>query len=550
MTTVVSRRVKTGSLLLFAIGVAGAAAIHRATHGVWFGPRVAVGPAPAAGWFAGSVPAWPAPAEARRDAWTAWNPIPVGLIIRGVRGERPDDVWAWSDWGIMHWDGRRWTRVRRPLRGYGTIAAVGESEGVLWVRLERLHLGRSRGCILEADRIETHDWCRKDGEWRLDGCGARRGGGASSWLGPITTDTFVGRDELARLWSAHPHTASLPPIALERGYRVGGGELWAVDGDGRWLAHFDGARWTAATNQSIRAIWLAGDDDGWRIDDGGLRRWDGGDWKAAVRPPERLTSIWGAAADDVWAVGGDGLVMHFDGQRWRQQQLAGAAALGGVTGRARDDVWVSGFIGGDGFTAHWDGSRWTPRNISPDDKPYDPPNNNCPLLAAQEGDCALAVLGSRMFERRGGAWEETVNPMALVGDAPGAAGWISGIAADGARPGGAWVVGRQSNGESSRIGEEHDGIQTPTFSPFVVRREGVAWTKQAIFGEVGGANRIWARAADDVWVVGSNGMILHFDGRTWTREESGTDEELVDIHGAGRTIWVVGNEGGLLRRRL
>ncbi len=537
MTTVVSRRVKTGSLLLLAIGVAGAAAIHRATHGVWFGRP---------------APAWPAPAraDARRDAWTAWNPIPVGLIVRGVRGERPDDVWAWGDAGIMHWDGGRWTRVRRPLRGYGTIDAVGESDGILWARLARAHLGHANGCIVEPDYIETHDWCRKDGEWRLDGCGTPRGGGTGSPLAPITTDTFVGREELARLWSAHPHAASLPAIALERGYRVGGGELWAVDGTGRWLAHFDGARWTAATNQSIRALWLAGDDDGWMIDESGLRRWDGDAWKAAVQPAEPLTSIWGAAAGDVWAVGGVGLVLHFDGQRWSEQHLAGAAALWGVTGGARDDAWISGCVAGRGFTAHWDGARWTPRIISPDDKPYDPPNNNCPLLAAQAGGRALAVLGTRVFETDAGGWHETDSPIALAGDSPLAGGWIGGIATDDLWPGGAWVVGRQNNGATWRIHEENDGIQKSTFVPFVVRREGALWMKQDIFGEVGGANRIWARAVDDVWVVGANGMILHFDGRTWTREESGTDEELVDIHGAGRTIWVVGNEGGLLRRKL
>ena len=66
----------------------------------------------------------------------------------------------------------------------------------------------------------------------------------------------------------------------------------------------------------------------------------------------------------------------------------------------------------------------------------------------------------------------------------------------------------------------------------------------------GSASAVWARAADDVWVVGSDGLILHFDGRTWTQEPSGTDEPLVGVHGAGRTIWVIGAEGGLYRRKL
>jgi len=533
----VSNRVKRNSLLLLALGVAGAAAIHSATHGVW---------------FARSAPVWPTPADARRDAWTAWNPIPVGRWIRGIRGARPDDVWAWSDWGIMHWDGRAWTRVPRPARAVGTIETVGESSGVVWARLAREHMGHRSGCIIYPNYTERHDWCRRGGgEWSLNGCGtplAERPGPA---LAPLTTSTIVGRDDLARLWSAHAHAASLPQLALEIGYRVGGGELWAVDGSGRWLAHFDGARWTAAASQPITAIWMAGENDGWMLEDKSLRRWDGDAWREAGEAPERLMSIWGAGADDVWAVGGVGLVMHFDGRSWSEQRLPGGAPLTSITGRARDDVWIGGCVAGAGFAAHWDGARWTPRRISPEGGPYDPPNNTCPLLVPEGGGRALAVLGTRMFEFRGGAWEETLNPMALTDDAaPLAGGWIAGVAPDSARPGGAWVVGRQNDGATWTVDQENDGIQRPTLSAFVVRRDGVVWHKADTPAAVGGANRIWARAADDVWVVGANGLILHFDGRSWTREESGTDEELVDIHGAGRTIWIVGSEGALLRRRL
>ena len=81
----------------------------------------------------------------------------------------------------------------------------------------------------------------------------------------------------------------------------------------------------------------------------------------------------------------------------------------------------------------------------------------------------------------------------------------------------------------------------------MLRRLGGLWKKIDAGSVPGDAKAVWARASDDVWVVGAAGMILHFDGRAWTREESGTDETLVGIHGAGDTIWVIGEEGGLLR---
>jgi len=155
-----------------------------------------------------------------------------------------------------------------------------------------------------------------------------------------------------------------------------------------------------------------------------------------------------------------------------------------------------------------------------------------------------------MFEFRAGVWEETPGPMAESDGAPLAGGWLAGLAPVGDRPSGVWAVGSQSNGGAWSIDSEYDGIEKVTFSPFVVRRAGMAWTKADTSVAVGSANRIWVRGPDDVWVVGAYGLILHFDGRSWTREESGSDEILIDIHGAGDLVWAVGAEGGLLWRRL
>jgi hypothetical protein len=526
------RRVKTGSLLLLAVGVAGAAATHRATHGVWFPRR------PAADWPS-------ARADPSAQGWTAWNPIPIGPFIRGVRGERPDDVWAWSDAGIMHWDGRTWTRVLRPPRGVGSIAEVGESSGTLWVRLAIHHPARAEGCMIVSDWNETHDWCRIDGDWHLEGCPAPPAGRTADALLPPVPGAFVNREELARLWSAHPHDPSLPPIRLERGYRVGGGEVWAVDRMDNWLAHFDGKRWTAATNLRSNAIWLAAEDDGWLVTPGQLHRWDGRDWKPAASTPDVVQSIWGSASDDVWAVGGVGLVMHFDGRRWSEQRLPGNAMLTSVSGRAPDDVWITG-CDRTAFTAHWDGRDWIQESIAPSGELSDPQRNACPLLAPGYDRGALAAVGDRMFEFRGGRWRPTNSPPL----GPGAAS--SQIVQLASHPaGGIWGAGRESDTGVLIYDRENNGIGKRTWlRPLVIRRGATDWAIYATSFRGAGANRIWVRGPDDVWVVGDKGLILHFEGVGGRREESGTDETLIGIHGAGRTIWVIGAEGALLRRQL
>lgn len=57
-------------------------------------------------------------------------------------------------------------------------------------------------------------------------------------------------------------------------------------------------------------------------------------------------------------------------------------------------------------------------------------------------------------------------------------------------------------------------------------------------------NKIWGTSSNDIYVVGNNGNIAHWDGSNWKKIESGTDVDLVDIWGSpdGNTIWVCGNE--------
>ncbi len=44
-------------------------------------------------------------------------------------------------------------------------------------------------------------------------------------------------------------------------------------------------------------------------------------------------------------------------------------------------------------------------------------------------------------------------------------------------------------------------------------------------------NKIWGTSDNDLYVVGNNGLIAHYDGRQWTRIESGTTAHIRDIYG-------------------
>jgi photosystem II stability/assembly factor-like uncharacterized protein len=99
-----------------------------------------------------------------------------------------------------------------------------------------------------------------------------------------------------------------------------------------------------------------------------------------------------------------------------------------------------------------------------------------------------------------------------------------------------WAVGRQWLGRET--------------SPLAFRRAAGVWSRSPLPLGTTEIKAVWARGPSEAWIVGTKGLILHFDGRAWNREASGTDETLVAVHGAGRLVWVVGEQGTFLRRRI
>jgi hypothetical protein len=57
-------------------------------------------------------------------------------------------------------------------------------------------------------------------------------------------------------------------------------------------------------------------------------------------------------------------------------------------------------------------------------------------------------------------------------------------------------------------------------------------------------NKLWGSSSSDLYVVGNNGNIAHWNGSKWTKIESGTDVDLLDIWGSpDGTVWACGYTG-------
>jgi hypothetical protein len=154
-------------------------------------------------------------------------------------------------------------------------------------------------------------------------------------------------------------------------------DVWAVGADagsGPVLVHYDGAAWASiplATSGDLWWMTSVGPDSFWLCGAGGrVLRYapdTGVTDETVLDPTLTFFGVWAAAADDVWAVGGNvdsardtAQIWHFDGAAWTRAELPAPAAAGiaiyKVWGRSATDVYA---VGTGGIGLHWDGTAWS-----------------------------------------------------------------------------------------------------------------------------------------------------------------------------------------------
>jgi hypothetical protein len=134
---------------------------------------------------------------------------------------------------------------------------------------------------------------------------------------------------------------------------------------------------TAPTDEDLWGVWGARADDLWAVGGRGrqegqavLLHYDGSAWTEEALPTlERphvwaLYKVWGTAADDVWAVGQRGLLLHYDGAHWSEHGAGTGEDLIALWGTAPDRIVA---VGGrsSAVVARYDGTRWTSESLAP-----------------------------------------------------------------------------------------------------------------------------------------------------------------------------------------
>ncbi len=209
-----------------------------------------------------------------------------------------------------------------------------------------------------------------------------------------------------------------------------------------------------------------------------------------------LHDIAGSAADDIWAVGDNGTLLHWNGSQWLAVQSGSSASLRSVSVRARDDVW----IGGEGGTVlHWNG------------RTLENKGGGMPNFTAIWGSSAndIWAVGKRgaIYHFDGTSWQNR-----SVDTRTNYSGIWGRSASD------VWLVGME--------------IAPPLFKPVVRHFDGKSWQTRSALPSLSGS--IWGTKTGSMLIpTRGPGEYLRFDA---AHTDSPVYETIQSLADAGETI--------------
>ncbi len=266
--------------------------------------------------------------------------------------------------------------------------------------------------------------------------------------------------------------------------------------------------------------------------DGVLMHYQNGAWsRVNVSIKEGLNSISMISATDGWAVGDAGLILHYDGQTWKQATSA-QTNLHRIQMLSATEGWAVGeYTGFDGSAIwHYNGHTWTPQPL-PASLNIGNQGNwlqlfGLSMLSPTEGWAA----GSLVPNQPGDTTYPTIPPNAIILHYTGGQ-WVVDKIIQGATlrsvsmssADDGWAAGENDLYVPSNAGEPHTIAEN---SPLLLHYKQGQWVQVASPLNTpdsrynGTFSQVALRSASDGWLVGGSEpepgpTLFHYDGTTW-----------------------------------
>ncbi|MBU4173613.1 MAG: hypothetical protein KKB90_04260 [Actinobacteria bacterium] len=244
-----------------------------------------------------------------------------------------------------------------------------------------------------------------------------------------------------------------------------------------------------------------------------------------IATDESYDGVTAVDSNNIWAVGTNGTIVHYDGLNWTDQESGTTQDLTGVDAVNENNVWA---VGTNGTILYYDGTSWTSQNSGTNDVLTD--------VSAVDTDHVWAVgtQGTILFFN-GSTWTQqgSGTNKDIYGVYSLDANHVWAVGADGIIlffNGLTWT--QQASGTTTDLfgvcGVDANHVWAVGAGGKIIFFDGSVWTTQA-----SGTNKdlysVSAVGVNDAWASGADGTLLHYDGETWSPHDSGTDENLYDV---------------------
>lgn len=273
-------------------------------------------------------------------------------------------------------------------------------------------------------------------------------------------------------------------------------------GSGTWSLHtqIPGA-------DALRDIAIISSQDIWAVgDDGTIVHYDGSAWTSVSSPiSEGINAIFMLSATSGWAVANNGRIIRYNGTSWTQVSSPVNDRLNAIWMVSENDGWA---VGEAGKILRYNGTSWFQFTDTGGNNWYD-----IQIVSASDG----WVVGNQGYIYR---WDgATWNPHTDSGGTVWRSLYIL-SANDG------WAVGDQG---------------------YIYRWNGTSWLLNT---DTGGTNWRTAHfpAANDGWAAGTGGDIYRWNGASWSSYTSSITADISEVNMLSSGLgWLVGNGGRIFQ---
>jgi HEAT repeat protein len=114
---------------------------------------------------------------------------------------------------------------------------------------------------------------------------------------------------------------------------------------------------TPGTEEDLESLWAGSDQDVFAVGENGLiLRYNGDRWERMKSPTEqRLLAVWGTSPDRVYAVGRRGTIVRYNGRKWVSENSNTRLDLNAIWGLDDNRIFA---VGDGGEILRYDGRRW------------------------------------------------------------------------------------------------------------------------------------------------------------------------------------------------